>query len=98
MTHSYLSFLFITVVFISFLCIFFFFLFFAFTNVRGICTCQALMWIANNFLIFHLNDNFIISSHLCILHFYVFNLLDCHLIAYSFDTVFRLIISTPNSY
>lgn len=56
------------------------------------------MWIANDFLIFHLNDNFIFSFHLCILDFYVFNLLDCHLIAYSFDTVFRLIISTPNSY
>ena len=79
-----------------FLMYFLLFSFFAFTNIRGICTCQALMWTANNFL--HLNDNFIISSHLCTLHFYVFNLLDCHLIASSFDTAFRLIISTQKSY
>lgn len=69
---------------------FFFFFFFAFTNTKGICTCQALTWTAKNFLIFHLNDNFKISFHLCILHFYVFRFLDCHLISSSFDTIFRL--------
>ena len=35
-----------------FLMCFLLFSFFAFTNIRGVCTCQALMWTANNFLHF----------------------------------------------